>query len=418
MLGLATGATIPIYRKRFRDAHIIALERDPEMVRLMDEFMRFPPQDRPEVVLGDVRDTLPNQTGSFDLIVVDIYEGMKVSPAAEQTTLWQHVARLLNRDGYVLFNVFEQPNLFARIPVPLIVEKTWKYRTNWMGILRKTSAGVLGAPLPPGYRRHNATPEFLQREFTNRPGFQLISSSQAFGVRNRAGWFDIEQYYGDTEPTLTPDGRARLALWHPTSRTDRPKGWHRVPFAIHRRLTGFHDLQEADMYWSTWTSQAQRHRKAWKQSEALRPVSPSLEAFFAAYRLSGQNQGLIRLFEEHLRHQALVHNELFRIYGVATSDGTLVSAIATIDIPESKLSFHATSFILPSARNTPAGTAILDLWFESAKARGFRFLDFDGFWTKGDPSSWKGFSAFKAQFGITYIRYPKPLAKWMRAKDA
>lgn len=414
MLGLATGGTIPIYRKRFPGAHIVALERDPEMMRLMDEFMNFSAQDRPEVVLGDVRDTLPKQTGTFDLIVVDIYEGMKVSPAAEQATLWQHIHRLLARDGYVLFNVFEQPDLFTHIPLPLVVEKTWKYRTNWMGILRKASAGVLGAPLPEGYRRHNATPEFLQREFTNRPGFQLIPSGQAFGVRNKAGWFDIEQYYGDREPTLKADTRPRLVLWHPTSRSDRPKGWLRLPFSVHRRLTGFHDLHEADDYWSIWSSQAQRHRKAWQKSTELRATTPNLERFLAAYHQSGQIPGLIRLFEEHMRHQVVVHAEYFHFYGVETLDGQLVSAIATIDIPESKLSFHVTSFILPSARNTPAGVAILDLWFQSAKAKGLRFLDFDGFWTKGEPANWKGFSAFKAQFGMTYVRYPRPLVRWMK----
>lgn len=416
MLGLATGGTIPIYRKRFPDAHIIALERDPEMIRLMDEFMRFSAKDRPEVVLGDVRDTLPKQTGTFDLVVVDIYEGMKVSPAAEHAILWQHIARLLNRDGSILFNVFEQPNLFAHIPLPLVVDKTWKYRTNWMGILRKASAGVLGAPLPEGYRRHNATPEFLQREFTHRPGFTLIRSGEAYGVRNTAGWFDIEQYYGDVEPRLQADTRSRLVLWHPTSRRDGSAGWLRLPFSIHRRLTGFHDLHEADDYWLTWSSQAQRHRKAWHKSQELRATTPNLDRFLASYHQSGQIPSLVRLFEEHLRHQVVVHAEHMHIFGIETLDGQLVSAIATIDIPESQLSFHVTSFILPSARTTPAGVAILDLWFQAAKAKGLRFLDFDGFWTKGEPENWKGFSLFKAQFGMTYIRYPRPLMRWMKKR--
>lgn len=413
MLGLGTGDTIPLYRKRFPGAHIVAIERDPVMVQLMDEFMRFSPKDRPEVLIGDVRDMLSRVSGTFDLIIVDIYEGLRVSAAAETAAFWTQLSSLLTRDGYGVFNVFTQSDLFTTIPLPFLVERSWKYRTNWVALLRKSGAGIVGAPLPTGYRRHNATPAYLEREYRHRPGFQLVPAGTSFGIRTSGGPLTLEQYYGDTEPALSPDSRSRLVLWHPTQRTGQPKSWRRVPFSIHRQLSGFHDLAEADAYWTTWSSQAQRHRLAWTKSTQLRACTPDLERFLEAYRRSGQLSGLIRLFEEHIRHQVVAHAGHFHFFGVETNDGELVSAIATLDIPESQLSFHVTSFILPSARNTPAGVAILDLWFRAAKAKGLRFLDFDGFWTEGEPSSWKGYSRFKAQFGMTYIRYPKPLFRWV-----
>jgi hypothetical protein len=46
-------------------------------------------------------------------------------------------------------------------------------------------------------------------------------------------------------------------------------------------------------------------------------------------------------------------------------------------------------------------------------ALGLRVLDFGVFWAPGDPKSWMGFSQFKAQFNIHFIRYPLALARWV-----
>ncbi len=77
------------------------------------------------------------------------------------------------------------------------------------------------------------------------------------------------------------------------------------------------------------------------------------------------------------------------------------------DIPEAKQSRHLMSFIHPTAKSTPIGVGLMDEWFKYAIAQGFAFLDFGVFWMPGDPESWKGFSRFKGQFGITYVEYPR-----------
>jgi hypothetical protein len=55
---------------------------------------------------------------------------------------------------------------------------------------------------------------------------------------------------------------------------------------------------------------------------------------------------------------------------------------------------------------------MIDHWFQEGIRQGFTYLDFDLFWNQGDPEAWRGFSRFKSQFGIRYIRYPQPFTNY------
>lgn len=414
MLGLALGDTLPTYKKRFPDASMTVIEIDPTMVQIINTLAPLKQGLKPEIILNDITTALPTLSGVFDLIIVDVFNGTRVADAASSESVWKHIHRLLAPLGYVFFNISDQLELI-KVPKPgLLLEANHFFRFNYVSVYRHTEAGIVGASQPEGYRRMWACPGFIRREIGTRKHHIIMESGSATGFFPTRVPIPIEHYYGDDEPHINARPSSRFILWHPTTRTDVPSSWKQAFKPLHRQLTGYHDLHKNEQYWKEWSNQAQRHRTTWLKQSELVPSRPTMEAFLDAYHRCGKQSSLLNIFDGAIRRHVEGHGERVRFYGVSKQDGTLIAAIATLQVPEIKLEHHITSFMLPEARKTVACTGFLDEWFKDAKTRETRFLEFDGFWTPGEPSSWKGFSAFKAQYVTNYVRYPKSLWKWVR----
>ena len=50
--------------------------------------------------------------------------------------------------------------------------------------------------------------------------------------------------------------------------------------------------------------------------------------------------------------------------------------------------------------------ALFEHVFKRAQILGMAYIDMGVFWKKGEPSSWKGFSAFKSKFGTQIVDSP------------
>ncbi len=417
MVGLGVGSTVPIYRRRFPGCHIVAIEKDPEMVRLMGALRILRPEDRPEVVLGDAADVLPSLRGSFDLICSDIFDREGVAASAWQEAYVQGIASKLAPYGYLLANVFDEPGALDVFSPTFAKDSVWKFRTNHLGLFRPHGAGVIGDPVPEGYRRYMSTPGYLEREFAGWPRFRAVRAGAAPGVSQSMGFFDLDIFRGDEEPERIVRRKRHVDLWYPTTRVDIPSGWRRFPVPGDRRMTGFAPIgPRGDRYWERWSSQAQRHRKQWEKQEELELFAPTLEEYVAAYAQCGMRKGLVDAFTEAVVRKSRTHAGLVRLFGARDAvSKRMVAGLATLDIPESRQAMHVTSFIHPSARSSPAGVALVDAWFVDAQTRSVSFLDFDGFYAPGDPVSWKGYSKFKSQFGVHFIKYPGSLVRWVPA---
>ncbi len=389
MLGLGTGSTLPIYAKRFPGARIVAIEKDEEMVKLMDAFHKpWKKLTRPEVLIGDAREILPTLKGSFDLIVSDMFDGKRVvlPPLPD-------VTHLLHPHGFLFVNSFTQPETFKAFETELIKEECWKFKTNWVALFRPHGAGVLGDQLPEGYAYYAGVPAYIEREYDKKNS-------------------RLQLFFGDSEPKPKRGNGLRFILWNPTTVIKPPSGWRQFPIAGRRRKTGFAKIESDDAYWERWYPQAQRHRSDWLKQNEIEAIRPTLEEYLAAYEQSGMRMGLVRAFGGSLKRRAQTHPGLTRLFAARRkSDGKMIAGLAVLDIPETKTSVHMTSFIHPDGRKTPAGTGLIEEWFRDSQQRGMRFLEFDGFWAPGDPNGWRGYSAFKSQFGVHFIRYPKPFWK-------
>lgn len=417
ILGLANGSTLPFYRKRFPDCHITAIEWDARMVEFMDATQTFQKNERPEVLIGDAAELILSISGRFDLVCIDLFNGKDPSPVLQNASFQQAIAEHVDAYGFVLINTFRTPFSMLGWKESFCLVEKWQTYANQMTLLRPHGAGTLGDTLPEGYERAQANHEYLKREFANWNTYRLISSGKSLGLRMPLGLLCFEFYRGDHEPELSADEDRRLVFWYPTSRIDRPKPWWRLPFQLDRGKTGFAIVEAGEAYWQAWSSQARRHRNTWYRQHRYILCTPSLDEYIEAYARCSLNPGLVQGFSRTIQRKKKSHGERLRLFGIRdTETGNIIAGLTTLELGEILQSVHVTSFILDEARKTPAGTALIDAWFADGQKRGFRFFEFDGFWMPGEPKSWKKYSAFKQQFNIWFILYPKPLIRWIPRK--
>lgn len=411
LLGLASGGCLKPIHRRFPHSRITAIEFDPAMVELARRLGNLDDAPWLELRQGDAAQIIPRLQGKFDLILSDLYIDGRNSPELRDAVFVDNLKLVLAREGRLIVNRFREPDVLDAFDRKFSRHKTWRFRYNGLALYRHTGRGAIGDPLPEGYAPYRSLGIFQTRE-CGTGQCRFVGDLACPGMRWHHGPLWFEGYTGDLEPKIEPFGHRRMVIWQPVSRTDCPPGWHRSWVQMNASLTGFADLRETDPYWAGWSEHAQRHRKRWlKSGGSVREVAA--EEFLARYRrrdvrikLKGT---LIWLAENKLKR----HGERNAYFGAFAPDGEMVGGFAAMDIPEAKQSVHIASFVAPHGRDCSAGVGMVDAWFRRCLDKGYRFADFDLFWTPRDPSSWKGFSRFKGQFGVTYVRYPNPLVRFV-----
>ncbi len=257
------------------------------------------------------------------------------------------------------------------------------------------------------YRSHLENKEFLLRDMQKSKANSLVGHEGCWGTRWHFGPLWFENFFGDMEPPHGSDGPLRVVIWQPVRDVPASRGWRHTRMLKYNHMTGFETLTKE--YWKNWSDHARRHRNKWLHATEWEIYHPAPAEWFRAYRGSGQNI-LLRFYFTNLTKQLMLnHAKDLIFWGVRHKDdpsGKMLAGFISHDIPESKQSRHLASFILKEAKDTPIGIGVMDTWHQDALAKGFEHLDFGVFWMPGDPESWKGFSRFKGQFGITYIQYP------------
>lgn len=411
VLGLGGGGCVAALEKRFPRAKITAIEWDPVMVQAADRMKMY--GRRPEVLVGDARELVPKLQGKFDLILGDIFQGALPSQAFRDADFFRMVADKLKREGYFILNGFRNPEIFDVARQAMGEHRTWRFQYNRLALFRPFGRGCIGDPLPPGYKPFRSSKAWLKRECPGSGhGQAFVKTNGCAGSRWKHGPLWFEGYTSDIEPRPATDGPRRVVIWQPVSRRDNPRGWRRSWVQMNPNLTGFADLAEAVPYWSIWSSHAQRHRKRWLAQQLFEIREVPAQEFMDVYRSRAAQLHLKDFHTWLLDRKIRKHAGLMVFLGAFDPSGKMMAGFAALDIPEDNQSYHVASFIRREARQTSVGTGLVDAWFRRCLSKGFRFADFDLFWTPSDPWSWRGFSRFKAQFGVTFVRYPKPLFKF------
>lgn len=285
----------------------------------------------------------------------------------------------------------------------------------WLPAPKIRTQDLRNPPAPDGYLPYLSHRAYLEREVIAQKGFRIVESGDTVGVTWNYGPFRFERYVGDVEPAYTQEGPYRLVTWQRVARTDIPDHWKESHFVMRTSRTGYAVADGEPNYYKQWASHAQRHRKNWVKHPDWEIVPITMEEYLAAYKRSKMDAFLKFLFTSLLKQKAKSHGDLLHIVGVKRKvpHAMTEAGFAFIDIPETRQSLHLMSFHNDASKEASAGTGLMDYWFQRSPAAGIRFLEFGTFWTPGEPNSWKGFTQFKGQFGITFHDYPRPLARWM-----
>ncbi len=110
VLGLGGGTFTHLLAQSFPNIQIIAVEFDPEMVRVAEEYFDLKQVPNLHVIVGDALKVLSSPEaykitdGSFDSIFVDIYVGDKYPELGETGTFISGLKKVVKPGGWVVFN--------------------------------------------------------------------------------------------------------------------------------------------------------------------------------------------------------------------------------------------------------------------------------------------------------------------------
>lgn len=399
MLGLGIGDNLAPIRRRFPGSRVTAVEWDPAMVEL---FHRIGPKDGqpPEIVVGDAWDAVQELSGPYDLILIDLFTGPEIGAPVRRPEFHARLAELLKPTGILLANFYLDRGLVAMLEPHFSGIDAWTWSSNRLAMAQPK--------LPAGYVPYRGDPAYLLRECAPGTGGTAVGDPPT-GMRWGFGPFRFELHEGDVEPGGLKDGPWRTVHWQRLQRRDVPRGWRTSRFSRPMRLTGFTDLDrvtEAD-----WTPHARRHLAKWRKQDGFTIREVGLEDFIREYRRSRLRRSLTFIFATSMRLQAKRHGGRLKCHGVFRSDGALRGGFVSLEFPESRGALHVASFVHEDAERASAMYGLVERWFATSRAAGLRFMEFDGFWSPGEPNDRKGYSRFKSQFGVTFVRRPEPLVR-------
>lgn len=279
--------------------------------------------------------------------------------------------------------------------------------------IKEEAKGILGAPLPEGYIPMRTSKPFLMREGSGGWHRWYIEVGGVPGLRWNSGLFPVDGFYGETVPLGMAPKPARIAVWQPFVLTaEEVEGWHPSLVNLGQRLHGIAPLYGENDYWKDWDPHALRHRKHWLKQDGLIIREEPIEDFLQVY-LQTPTKFPQEIFLHMLRGRARCHGKNLHAWVMREEKtGKAMAGLVVVDAPEVKQSLHLAAFTHPDGFHRSVGLGMIDHWAKECIKQGFLFLDFDLFWSEGDPKEWQGFSRFKGQFGTKYIRYPQPFTNY------
>jgi hypothetical protein len=396
MFGLAAGSCLALLQRRWPHAEATVVEWDPVMVRVFEEIGPRAAR-KPLIVAGEAGASLKDLEGPYDLIVVDLFTGHDAASPVKDPSFYAGLRRLIAPTGFLLVNLYRENASADLIRRDFQPPEVWTRQYNTLALSQP--------PLPSGYVPYRQDPGFLRREFAGDARYRFLTRDSG-AMRWNFGPLWFEKWEGDAEPAIESGGPKRLVLWQRGERRDVPPGWKTAPPLPPPLLTGFAAL--ADGGPETWTPHARRHLNRWKREKDWEIFGPDLETFLAAYRRAPIKPSIKSTYEAALRQKIRRHGpDRLRLLGARKRGAAGIAAgFAFLDIPESGQSLHIASFVNPEAERAAAGVGLIEAWFRHGHDRKLSFLDFDLFWTPGDPKERMGFSRFKSQFGVRFVRHP------------
>jgi len=283
------------------------------------------------------------------------------------------------------------------------------------------------APLPsflpntewPEHDKLATMPSFFRPHLISaKPQVREENGLTVTGIYYRLWPFSFEVYDGDMEPEVAPLPSSdrtpfRIVIWQRYFRTDRPSAWRQFSEKPYLKI-GYVEL--ADDYEKGWSSSLRYARRKWLSrylNQIYSVEEVSFEEFQAAYRRSDLPRsiryGLFRDLAVRMKNPQ-VRAALYAARERKT--GRIAGGLCALTSPSLKSVYYHAGFVMKENKGDPIMAGLFEHLFLQALKEGIRFVDFGIYWSKGDPSSWKGYSNFKMKFNPTYFSYPARLFKF------
>lgn len=138
ILGVGGGTAIKYLRKYFVNTKITAVEIDPLMIDLAIKYFGLEVNSRIKVIISDASKWLSADDNNYNLIIVDLFEGILNPSWIRQEKYLNILKKLLSPNGVVIFNAHFQPsnseeyNLLLKQLQKIFrrVEEVFSYRFN------------------------------------------------------------------------------------------------------------------------------------------------------------------------------------------------------------------------------------------------------------------------------------------------
>ena len=106
MLGTAAGSLLHFLRYHYPQAHITAVDVDDELIEQLLELEILPPaDDRLAYICADARQIIQHNEQSFDLVIVDVFNGAQSPSWLLETASIRQLYDLVSINGALAFNL-------------------------------------------------------------------------------------------------------------------------------------------------------------------------------------------------------------------------------------------------------------------------------------------------------------------------
>lgn len=135
VLGLGGGVMVSALLHLLPDCQVHAVELRPRVLDVAREYFSLPHSDNLMMTIGDARDALSKTPeGSSDLILADMYNSDRMSPAQAQRQFIRQSSRVLGDSGWLAINYHRTPDingpLFHQLRAEFAVLLLFKSKTN------------------------------------------------------------------------------------------------------------------------------------------------------------------------------------------------------------------------------------------------------------------------------------------------
>ncbi len=276
------------------------------------------------------------------------------------------------------------------------------------------------ATLPAGYEHFTLWPEYHIEKICNPIfKFAIVETPQKH-LEWRVWPFYFYEYRSEEEPIvdhrILPRGYLSVVIWRrPTHTLTKPRGWWRFSKRSALR-TGFATVDPSVDYVDTWSRSAKGELKKWiplEKSGQYSVARISWSDYKEPYLKSAAGKKIGFVTSGVLEKLSLVQPCPIEFLGVKKpNDSRVYAGMAIVTSKINKSAYYLAGFFSDDTRHDPLMAGLFDQWFRRSQESGIRFLQFGIFWQPGKPSSWKGYSFFKAKFGAQFLDEAPTLYKF------